>query len=229
MWVSNNLTCNIQIHEWCHFMKLSRLEKLEPTTINVSICKCQLTSEEKSWLETHYYRKYPEYKDEYEIDKARNKRLNYKMNFPTKANWKPPTRSLLPFEETLLCGPPETVTLLKRTQLRNTSTGRLLTYSSKSHEEISSRNCSSYVCLNHNQQQQHKDPQFGCINKIFFHKFGDKTVIFAEVTKFSDTKFDTELRMWHASLAHANHSALYLIDDFSEPLTIALDTHNSFI
>ena len=212
-------------------MKLSKQERGVPTTRNIRITECQLTSDEKTWLEKLYYRKYPEYKsiiDEYEFDKARNKRLNNNKKFPDRGNWKPSTRSLPPSEEILLCGPSETVTLLRSTQIQSPTTSRLLTYSSMSHDR-SSRICSSYVSLNHNQQQQCRDPQFYCITKIFWHKFGDKTMTFAKATKFGDAKLDHELGMWYASIDNANDSALYLIDEFSEPLTVALDIKNSFI
>ena len=212
-------------------MKLSRPEKAEPTTINFPIGEYQLTSDENEWLDEYYLCNYPKYRDiitEYELAKARNKRIKRQSVFPSKTNWKPPMRLLSPLEETLLCGPSETATLLRRTRVQNPITGRLVTYSSMSHKENFSRVCSAYVCLNHNKQQQCEGPHFGYINNIISHRFGEKMVIIAKATKFDDAKLDTELGMWCVSSCTTD-STLYLIDDFSEPLTVALDKKNTLI
>ena len=191
------------MYEWCNFMKLKRTGKAESNILNLvtSIGECQLTRDEKKWLETYYLGTYPEYIDIISKHKSINKRLKHQK---TDVNCTLPTQPLLPYEEILLCGPSNTVTQLRRTQVQNKSTGCLLTYCSMLHEENSSRVCSSYVCLNHNQQQECKYPQFGYLSKILFHRFGEKTVTFAKVIKFSKAKFHSELGMWCTPLAPTN-------------------------
>ena len=215
-------------------MKLSRPEKIESARIKLCSRSGEtscLIPEEMAWLERYYFSKYPKYNEivsEYEIDKTRNKFKGLKGAFPSKVNWNPPMRSLLPSERDLLHGPQEAVTLLKKIQVSNPLNGRLVTYSSMLHEEKLSRVSSAYVCLSHNKQQC-KDPEFGLIRQIILHKFCEQEVIFAKVARFSNVKLDTKLGMWCASQHITDNFDLYLIEDISEPLTVALDKKESLI
>ena len=112
--------------------------------------------------------------------------------------------------------------------MANPLNGRMVTYSSMLHEENSSRVCSAYVCLSHNKQQC-KDPEFGIIKQIIFHKFCEQEVTFVKVSKFGKVKLDTKLGMWCASQHITENYGLCLIEDISEPLTIALDKKDSLI
>lgn len=213
-------------------MKLSRSEKMESARIKLHCGEISyLTTEEMAWLEKYYFTKYPKYNEivkQYEIDKTRNKFKELKKAFPSKANWKPPMRTLLPLERDLLHGPTEAVTLLRKIQVSNPLNGRLVTYSSMLHEEKLSRVSSAYVCLSHNNKQC-KNPEFGLIRQIFFHKFCEQEVTFVKVAKLSNVNLDTKLGMWCASQYITDNFDLCLIEDISEPLTVALDKKDSLI
>ena len=96
------------------------------------------------------------------------------------------------------------------------------------HEENLSRVSSAYVCLSHNKQQC-KDPEFGLIKQIIFHKFCEQEVTFVKVARFSNVKLDINLGMWCASQHITDNYDLCLIEDISEPLTFALDKKDSLI
>ena len=86
-------------------MKLLRSEKID--SARIKFCSgpgetsC-LIPKEMAWLEKYYFAKYPKYNEiitECEIDKTRSKFKGLKA-FPSKANWKPPMRTLLQSEKT---------------------------------------------------------------------------------------------------------------------------------
>lgn len=86
------------------------------------------------------------------------------------------------------------------------------------------------MCLNHKQLilQHPIVPEFGHIKRIFTHDFGEQKTLFAEADVFDSVQFDSDLDMWFTQL-QVKHSALFPLDNFSEPLVIAVDKNNSFI
>jgi len=78
-------------------------------------------------------------------------------------------------------------------------TGRLITYCSASFEDGKrSRISSAYVCVNHKQCQQ--VPEFGHIKRIFSHKFGEQSTLFAETDLFDVAQLNIALNMWFTQL-----------------------------
>lgn len=212
-------------------MKLSQLQSTEDI-ISIPAGKGMLNSEETTWIDQFYLLNNSKYKflvDEYEKEKRRNRRLKSMQVFPSREQWVPSSQSLEQSNHKLLHGPKPGITLVKRVQLRATSTGRLITYSSASFEDGKrSRISSSYVCINH--KHHTKVPQFGHIKRIFSHEFGDQSTLFAEADVFDSAQFDAELKMWFTQLhPKANHLELFPLKVFSEPLAIAIDEKNSFI
>lgn len=113
-------------------MKSSQVQSLHSEDI-ISIPaanrKALLTPEETAWIDGFYLQTLSEYKslvEEYEKEKHRNRRLKFFHIFPSRENWEPLTRKLLPSEYKLLCGPAPNITVLKRVQLRDHSTGRII-------------------------------------------------------------------------------------------------------
>ena len=82
-------------------MKLSRSQNLHPKDINnVPAGKCTLNSKECAWINEFYLHDNPQYRflvEQYEKEKSRNQRLRIAEVFPSKENWVPSFRNLLPY------------------------------------------------------------------------------------------------------------------------------------
>ena len=84
---------------------------------------CQvLPPHEMEHLDRYYLNKLPKYAaliDEYNKEKQRSITSRRKSTFPTKEKWQPPARQLSPDEQELLSGPSNSISMLKRVQMRD--------------------------------------------------------------------------------------------------------------
>ena len=182
-------------------------------------CNEDLTPNEMEELNSYYLKKLPNYAalmDEYEKEKQRSITSRRKSTFPSKENWKPPARELLPDEKELLLGPSKSVSMLKRLQIRAMRTGRWITYSATKYEQ-SSRVSSSYVALN---LVENRTPQFGQITRIFSHTFARCDTIFVEISLFDTPMLDNDTSMWTVPLP-SRTTTITSVQDISQPLVIA--------
>jgi len=127
-------------------------------------------------LNKFYLAKLPEYKVITVAYNAAMKAMHDHQNVPpSKSEWNPPGRHILPSEKQLLCGPSQTITVLQKVHFPNPNTNRLMMYSSYSKSNISSRVCYAYVCSNYQKLQPTATvPQFGFINKLFYISLVDR-------------------------------------------------------
>ena len=180
-------------------MKMSEETSTEPCrNIKATPARSdELTDDELKCSDEIYASTCVQYKDllmEYEVDKARNKKIKKYKHFPTIANWKPLHRDLSDFEKEVVTGPRSSTTILKRVELREPGIGQWFTYSSKAYES-SKRVVSSYVCVNHGICDK-AIPIFGRIAKAFQHSFASTVTYFVVVDVYDTATFNAELSMW---------------------------------
>jgi len=186
----------------------------------------ELTDDELKCIDEIYASTCVQYKDllmEYEVDKARNKKIKKYKCFQTIANWKPLRRHLSDFEKEVVAGPQSSTTILKHVELREPGTGQWFTYSSKAYES-SKRVVSSYVCVNHGICDK-AIPIFGRIAKAFQRSFASTVTYFVVVDVYDTATFNTELSMWFVKPS-VTKKGVFLLEDVSHPLVVAEDeTH----
>ena len=219
-------------------MKLLQSPSLDPEdVITTPAGRSTLNREEMAWIDQYYLNNQLRYKsliEEYEKERCRNNRHRITQTFPSKQQWVPLSQSLLPLDRKLLDGPAPDITLLKKVQLRNPNTSRLITYSSDtwSFEDttcsIKKRVLSAFVCINH--KQQHEVPEFGQIKWLFLHQFGEQSTLFAEAEVFGSAEFNNELKMWFIQLKSVvKYSRLFPLKGFFEALVVAIDKNNALL
>ena len=219
-------TLNVQIFEWCQFMKTSGKvtvkADLDHQLPNSNAQEQELSDDAYELLLIDMYRakisrlqvlcgKYEE-----EIKKARNRRQ--KSTFPTFNKWIP-TGGLSVGDEELLQGPSKLVIVHKKMFVEDTKTNRLITYASADKESTSRYTC-SYVRI----QSEGNTPKVGQIKMCFSQTFFNQSYKLVLCSVFTTPQLDLQSSLWWVPLQSlVEHEEIAETTSLSPPLVVARD------
>lgn len=176
----------------------------------------------KPYINEYYIKKikvYSSITEEYEKAKLQSKRLCKLSTFPSIDQWTPPTRTLSPYEQSLLLGPSLTVNIVKAAKVRMANTNQMVMYSGANYDR-SSRINSSYVCINPGNEH----PKFGRILNLYQHSFGEHTCVISEISLFPASVYNDEVNMWYVPQEVTDKTVLHFITTVSPPLIVSIES-----
>ena len=146
------------------------------------------------------------------------KRCRRSANFSGRKTWTPQARQLFTIEQMLLEGPEDKITFLKRLSVRDSKTGRMITYTCTPSDTETSQVDSSYVAVSIEAVLQ-----FGRILSLFEHKFADKNYTWANVALYEVPTKDGDTRFWNVQ-GTARKNCLVPLEKLSYPLVVAVES-----
>ena len=150
----------------------------------VLVAESTLSTSELDMLKSTYRQLIPRYGyllTAYEKDLKRASVTRTKSQIPPIIEWSHP--SITPTDKALLAGPEPTIFVHKQVLIKDSTTGRGVSYTASETEVQSSRHKCSYV---------QSELKFDCIQRLFTHTFVGDTRKFAILKIFSQVHQDTD-------------------------------------
>lgn len=200
----------------------------QPQFDSTSTVRGTLASDQLQVVDCLYLKVLPEYKNivcEYDQACRRAAVSREKSRLPPRSQWSPPGRELTSKERDLLCGPRDTAIFLKKITVRDSDTGREITYSvCRADERVLPHVCSSYVCV---KNEHNAVPKFGRIVSLFQHNFYARIFNWAVIHEYSKPTRNKDSGLCMVGLASCNSQpTTILLDNLSYPLVFAKDGGN---
>lgn len=142
------------------------------------------------------------------------------------SEWNPHTRKLTAAERELLKPIVNTALSYDKKSLKNTTTGRISTFSTI--RVATEHSDSSLLCINPSYENCH-DRKFGRIVKIFQHQQWKKKNTFCIVECLEDVHYDTKLRMWKCQSLRGVMRKTVSLDNLECPVAYSVDQDGIFI
>ena len=168
-------------------------------------------------MDEHYKHSIVEYSD---IVQDHNKECKRGRKKENKSLWNPPGRKLGSNERPLLSVPPSSTTFFNKLSLRDPVSNRVICYNIRPIGKIN-KSDSSFVYLKDDSGYLHS--QIGSIVSLFAHTFTE-TYYWAEVDLYSQACRDSDCGILFTSSCTMRD--IFLLDNLSYPLTVALDNDN---
>ena len=172
-----------------------------------------LSASELDMLKSAYRQLIPRYGyllTAYEKDLKRATVTRTKSQFPPIIEWSHP--SIIPTDKVLLAGPEPTIFVHKQTLMKDSATGRSVSYTASETEVQSSRHKCSYV---------QTELKFARIQRLFTHTFVGDTRKFAILKIFSRAHQDTDSGIHYIISSDSHQFGVSLVESLSQPLVFA--------